>query len=446
MNLIHPPKSSNEPHLLNTYLSLPEPKLVLDLRPLASFSEIHLAHSNHIDTFDQLARRYSSLPPKNLPYLIIASRCQARLVLGKFSSNPLVKFVFLSEQDHDEDQDEAIDGLTCSNPSTSYHTVYCSSSEFFSQAESLDLTRSCRKSGAGQTSVKARFSDPEDVPHLLFRPSKAVERLLDRLELEGSLLPKSKDVQAPLTRMRSFLDVGCGAGRDTAYILDRSRRGKEPITATSVIWRGTAMDSWKAALDRAELLLRDLDLLVGGSGEVDGGVGGGDQAPACEGLVWAKVDDIGALQALEGKGRGKAILGAPPEDAIIRSRNLDFISNHLPETRRNPHSYDLVIMVRFFPRQMMRHLPILVKKGRGSMVMISHFVNATPGERTSQEEAGIIFDYDSPPVEGRIQAGEMEEIVRLWNEDEEPKWKIAEDLVEAIEDGRAVRSLVLARC
>lgn len=383
------------------YLGLPEPRLVLDLRPTPSFAHAHIAHSTHVFPLHKLKDRYSSLPPRTVPFLVLAQVDQADQVLEAFKASEAARVLFL---DAGESTEQRTDALTCQG------------TEFFRLVDEHHLLRHCN-----DDSISTRIDSHDDWPHLLFRPSPAVQRLME------------SSISHNRTEQARILDLGCGAGRDLAWILYQARR--RLLNST---WSGVGLDNWKAALSRASILLRDLDLLHS------------DKHGSCEQLVWAKCTDDGFLEPLVGTGKGKAVPFPPASEdekhavAMFDQANLSCLSAASKETGTGSDTYDLVLSIRFYPRKLMPRLGKIVKPG--GRILISHFtvVTADERDRLSQDDGRLVIDYDSPAVEGRLEPGEAEDLVALWSAQGQD-WTVADHQLEPIEDGRVIRSVVLKR-
>lgn len=416
--------------VLEPYLSLEEPRLVLDLRPTSAFHQAHLAHSYHISPVTELKSRYSYLPARTIRFLVLAHNDQYAEVTQAFVSTPSARLVFLScpKTDDSERQDRK-DGIQPID-----------SKNFFSSARRLGLVRTSHslrdRTKASQPSGSETNGD--DVPELLFRPSNAVRRTV--LKLEGS-------IHAPKTSR--VLDLGCGAGRDLGWILHGSRTRNSAIS-----WSGVGVDSWKAALHRAQQLMEDLFLNVA---QTEDAPAASCAAPICEKLLWANCSSEGFLEPLTGTGKGKSVQSAATEPSLWNdhvklglqplllptadaSTAIQYMSSEAPK-------FNLILCIRFYPRALLRRLSSLICAG--GVVLISHFVVLSPTERATTSEAhpDATIDYDSPPHEGRIQPGEIDALVDNWNASVETgaRWTVDSEVLEPIEDGRIVKSVALRK-
>ncbi len=175
----------------------------------------------------------------------------------------------------------------------------------------------------------------------------------------------------------------------------------------------------------------------------------------------AKCSDDGFLELLVGTGKGKTIQPrgistVSSEDTQIWDEYVNLgLAPLLPTHGAPPPSYsdhgetrfDLVLSVRFHPRSLLPRLCQVVRPG--GVILLSHFVTLSESERTEalQQSPWANCDYDSPPHEGRIQPGEVESLMQLWNSSDEPgfEWTILENRLEPIEDGRVIRSVAFQK-
>ncbi|KAJ9477889.1 hypothetical protein PHBOTO_001462 [Pseudozyma hubeiensis] len=400
--------------VLAPYLALEEPRLVLDLRPDSAFHQAHLVSSYHISSISELKSRYSYLPPRNTPFLVVADLSQHDQVVEAFAQVPSAKILYLAAE------------ASGSIATTSQHVF--PRSTFFSSAERLRLLRT---SESHQIRVAAG-DHGDDVPRLLFRPSNAVRRTV--LSLEADMPSRNEALRV--------LDLGCGAARDLAWILHGSRTRAPPCS-----WAGIGVDSWKAALSRAEQIAHDLWLSQDVSAH-------SPLFPRCEKLLWAKCSDDGCLEPLIGSGKGKSIRKDADDPHLWKQCQQLGLSPLLPGasestviTNDNETKFDLVLCVRFHPRALLPRLAQLVR-GAG-IVLLSHFVTLSDDQREAVGKAhpDSSVEYDSPPHEGRIQPGEIESLIEAWNRSEpfDRSWVIESDVLEPIEDGRIIRSVALRR-
>ncbi|SNX82821.1 uncharacterized protein MEPE_01527 [Melanopsichium pennsylvanicum] len=399
--------------ILQPYLTLEHPRLVLDVRLASAFHQAHLANSYHISPISQLKSRYSYLPPRNVPFLVLAEYDQYEQVVHAFSSSPSARLIFLS----DTTQQVYDDGKPA-------HIVV--SKSFFESAKQLGYLRSSQ-SHEQRIAICSQNTNNDDVPTLLFRPSNAVRTTVLLLETQSRSLDTLR-----------VLDLGCGAARDLAWILHGSRS-----RTSSCTWTGVGIDNWKAVLTRAQQLMDDLFL-----NQIHKDV---PRGPRCEKLLWAKCSDTGLLEPLVGTGKGKPI---QPQDVAKLWSEFEEIglrpllsTNKAIETVDEEQKFDLILSIRFHPRALLPQVSRLVRVG--GIVLLSHFVTLSEVERARAIEAhpeGIV-NYDSPPHQGRIQPGEIEGLVEAFNLSIEQgfTWIIHSDVLELIEDGRIIRSVALRK-
>lgn len=373
-----------------------------------------------------------------------------------------------------------------------------SASEFWKEASTLGLVRT-----SNILDIDSRFFDPTDAPHLLCRPAPSVVRAVtsfsESFEGQGEQADAgSMRGETHLPRTRTALDLGCGAGRDLAWLAAHSRTtvteqhrnlsgnnsNGAASTSAPIHWRATGVDNLHKALGRAQLLFDDFGL--SGSSEsknevktADGGSyhthqSGSAWRGGLDGLLCGSATPEGDLIALPVPVQGTKEAPAP-SDVQGAHRHI----KAPPSPLKLPHeAYDLVILVRFLPRALLlRTVPRWVKPG--GLVVLSHFVqvpvshaNSTEGRHGMDMQASGEQDfevYDSPPPAGRIQPGEIDALLASWNahsateiniNDKDvikdatsngtqaqarARWEIVEDMVERIEDGRPVQSVIIRR-
>ncbi|PWY98600.1 hypothetical protein BCV70DRAFT_201921 [Testicularia cyperi] len=419
--------------ILAPYLELCEPRLVLDVRPEADFHAAHLSRSYHLHPVSALKSRYSYLPPRGVPFLVLANEAQYVEVVDAFQHTTAARLVFLS----------APDRPGCSSTCSTSENTVCDSREFFACASQRDPGLV-----ASSNSLKLRLATSKDTPTLLFKPSNAVRRVVDAIESRSRL-----DGEGCIDRR--VLDLGCGAARDLAWILHRSR-SESVRKGPGVAWSGVGLDNWKAALSRAQQLVRDLYL------DDDSQVCGEGTRVGCEGLIWAKCDDDGYIDPLFGTGKGKpldqhATLAPEETQTLARCHTLGLgpvmRAHHATATLPNPTledaGFDLILVVRFHPRSLLARISRLVRPG--GCILLSHFTTMTEQERSAlrTEQPAADIDYESPPIEGRVHPQDPQALVETWNSDLSAPhnccWRVAENILETIEDGRIVRSVTFIK-
>ncbi|WFD42630.1 hypothetical protein MPSI1_001276 [Malassezia psittaci] len=325
------------------------PRLCLDLR--ADFDQGHLKGAVHIARLDALKSRFSTLPKRGVPFLIVCDGDEFHRVAQAFV--PAERWNIL-----------AIIGIDADKLPESPHPCY---------AMSLQALRSWG------LSYSLWSEGEDDHANLLFSPAPVVERFLECWE------PQQNE---------TILDIGCGAGRDTTFILTRGR-------CRGAAWRATLLDRWRQALKRAELLMNDNNLVHG---------------PGChaEAFLPLNIMQDGQLQ-------------------------LDGHCTTLQQANLPQAYYTLIVMIRFWHIAFLYTLPS--RTAPGSFVVLSHFVHEpnTFLDTKSKEYS----DYDSPPPSARIHKHDFDKLIKSWNATQ--SWHIVDHRIESIEDGRPVFSVVLHR-
>lgn len=310
----------------------------------------------------------------------------------------------------------------------------------------------------------------DDTPHLMGQPSPALARTYNR---------HIRPALAHRTEARA-LDLGCGAGRDLAWLAYRGHmeRAHSPPAESSPAWRVVGLDNVRPVLIRAQHLMDAYGLMLQAALTDDGRAG-------CEDLLWAQVSPRGSLLALRtagtedtGSRNGKPFLVQDGEDVsgVLLPQGSSAYALALPHGHSTAPvtPFDLVILVRFLPRTFLWDRPetihALVRRGSnedenakrdGGFVLISHFVVPEEVKAVSLSPAqcgsrpALRRTFDAPPEAARLQAGEIRKLIESWNawwaaQDPatwmgEPEWSIVEDVVEPIEDGRAVQSVLIQR-
>lgn len=319
----------------------------LDLRGADAFRSGHVAHAVHIDGLDALKSRFSTLPAPGVEFAVVCDGERAAEVARVFQPSGRWRIRLIGVG-------AGIATRAPAPPDVPHAITILAPHDFEAWARAHGGWRSGDR-GA------------DDEPALLFDPAPIVARAT------AHLLARAERA--------AILDVGCGAGRDLTYMLAQAR-------AHGLEWRATALDRWRAALERAAQLLHD------------SGLGG-----RCDGIVCARVGDDGALGALP--------CGV----------------------------YDVVMLVRFWHAALLARVPALVAPG--GMVVLSHFVHR-PHDAESAVVAPVTAEYDSPPPEARVQPGEIARLVASWNASG-GTYTIVDARVEPVEDGRPVHSVIIRR-
>ncbi|WFD18009.1 NAD(+) synthase (glutamine-hydrolyzing) [Malassezia caprae] len=192
----------------DAYCALERP-LCLDVRPRTAFAQGHLRHAVSIDGLGALRTRFSTLPPRGVPFLVIGADADLVQTFVPCERWAIVAIVLVDTD------------VPASLREHATHPVH------------VLRTAALRHLAAERWTC-------EDDAALLFEPAPVVARALAHLPT------------APLT----VLDLGCGAGRDLAYALTECRRQQR-------VCRATGVDRWRAALRRAALLMEDLHVDAG---------------------------------------------------------------------------------------------------------------------------------------------------------------------------------------
>lgn len=329
---------------------------VIDLRRRESFDRKHIRHSLHIPGLQGLYSRFSWLPPPKRENRLGAAA-------------PLLAICYR------EDEKELRSLLSRWNV---IKVIHADDDVFWNKAKQEDLVVKLSK---------------EDEPTLLFEPSPLVELAVSACE---------KDQKHSSTY--TVIDLGCGAGRDIAWIVRKSK----------ATWLATGLDNLYATIQRATLLRDDFNLGQEGKSRI-------------ESLVWAQATEIGTLEALQfgsnhSKSRGVKIDQLPVVngDSSLRA----FASAHLPQT-----TYDLILLVRFFPRSLLFQLPQL--SHNGTIIAISHFT-------TLAEET----DYSSPDQSKRFEEQDVTKLLQHWGVHE---WRLLHHVIHRAEDGRPLQSVLFQK-
>ncbi|KAJ3186049.1 hypothetical protein HDU85_000963 [Gaertneriomyces sp. JEL0708] len=188
---------------------------------------------------------------------------------------------------------------------------------------------------------------------------------------------KAIEAEVPVHIVPSVLDLGCGSGRDLAYVLSSYLRGGRP-------WAGLGVDCWKGAVTRAQMLLERWSCRNGTGvlGRITGGtlVVGGEPIPIKEAM--------GLLPAGE------------PGEAI-----------------NSTHSPTLVIQARSLHRSI---FPQLLELPPQSHILIHTFIHTDK----------VPLEHPTDPNDFLLE-GELQRVFSKEN-----GWRVMEDVIAAIEDGR----------
>lgn len=332
---------------LQAYAELSAPRLCLDLR--ADFHTGHLKHAVHVMRLASLKSRFSTLPKRGVPFLVVCDGDELEQVAHVFVPPERWAIVGIL----------GIDAVSA--PESTHPCFPISRKAFQTWAEAHGLWTSAHD------------------PHLLFSPAKIVERALQRWD-------------GPFDA--SILDVGCGAGRDVTFLLAEGRRKGQA-------WKVTALDRWRAALDRARLLLEDNQLTNGPGAHA-------------EALLPVTILENGQLQ--------------------LDQQTFSLVDAPLPR-----ETYQLILFVRFWHMPLLQNLP--TRTAPGTMVVLSHFVHEP--HKITVPQYGTFVPYDSPPPSARIQPNDIDTLLNVWNQSQ--RWIQVDNRIEPVEDGRPVQSVLLQR-
>ena len=457
--------------ILIPFLRLPpQSRLILDLRSHRAFARQHLKHSTHIlassptssslTGVQALDKRFStSLPPRHVPFLLVCHRRDVQKLRENFGGGRwnLLGLVVCSDDDEQETDDDA------------------GTRAFWDLARELNLVTSSSPSSSSAT-LQERLCSKEDRPLLLGQPAPAVIRAANLFQ------------EHPTAAQLRVLDLGCGAGRDIAWLAYEHSHLHSALRSSAeqhIRWLVSGIDNLRPALERAQILMQDFGLMAPSSDQTSNVQEAFGQ---CEHLLWAEGTRDGKLSALSGPGRGPkkntAKLDASPvgpstssgkqpsaipldhswhqsshESLLERFESLRaFAAQCLPPsnpspTRSDASTFDLLILVRFLPRQLLLCLPAFSHVG--THVVISHFFHADTniGEQLPPTLGKVRWDFENPPKEARLKEGDVQGLRDVWSSfpadgqdlSTLQEWDIVQQVIEPIEDGRPVQSTILRR-
>lgn len=596
----------------------PQERRIVDLRPALPFFRLHLRHSVHVPQGPEgLMSRFSSLPPRHVPFVVVCQRKHEDWVRnnlgglrrrvqgvvlcpdtdsdpasiparqsGRLAYQPQTQLQSQPQPKLDDvlrSNEKAILTGTDTGPLLSPNGKLLSApdEEFWRLAQCFQLTY---RSPPGLTPLQ-RLIDPWDRPRYLGQPAPVVRRAAEHVaRLYGRRRTAQEDMAQQHTAPRlTVLDLGCGAGRDLAWLC-YNHAWRPPATSHSGIgleerqtekgadnqeadaewqsegggevdWLAVGADNLRPVLERAKIIFEDFGLLSSSpdsrsSRPLEGESGRGGEYGQIAKIVWSEVRRDGTMGILSGPGRGPRsatrLDGGPgPSAAPFPSEPFSETPSSVPlthtwsSTRSNEElaqqrralqqfarehldpytappkagrpddlqdrttklldqtdgpgggdelskmvTFDLLLFVRFLPRQLLLALPALSHPG--SVVVISHFYDlardprwSAVSEETSSVEppksgparrllpAGQGLDplavlqwpraeYESPPAPARIAPGDLERLVGFWNtvpvldggtalEGELQQWRVLEQVAEPIEDSRPVLSTIVRR-
>ncbi|KAF7730302.1 hypothetical protein EC973_002546 [Apophysomyces ossiformis] len=328
--------------------------LCLDLRAITEYHARHFVPSTNIP-WSQLRQRCAELPPKRLPFAVVEPLGHRGCASWLIDQGWQCPWIFWEGD--------------------------CSSS-FWAEA--------CAAGWAEEAPEKT-MTQPQQRPQrpwLLFSPCPFLEANMDRIEQD---LAGRNDLRC--------LDIGCGSGRDTAWILSRARP-----------WTITALDSLRGAVERTEALTAHL--------------GSRDRLKVVQAKIMANGawKDIKHVPSGEEEKEGKAGTGL---DRLEQKRQR-FSPGVSTTEFFGAEQFDLVLTIRFLVRSLLPQLPQLLRVG--GYLVISHFV-----------EDGV-HTYDQPRKDHRLALGELRKLYESME-----NMQVLVDVIEEIEDGRPVNSVVIKR-
>ncbi|KAH8550134.1 hypothetical protein BGW37DRAFT_93511 [Umbelopsis sp. PMI_123] len=231
---------------------------------------------------------------------------------------------------------------------------------------------------------------------LLFNPCPILETSIDHVETE-----LSKTSHEPF----SCLDIGCGSGRDLAWLLSRKTDTNIPV------WQAVAIDSSEGAVQRTRTICKNMSMgnqLIGG--------------------INAKVLVNGDWRLVEKGNPGLAVKDGQKERLMPGYPTLQFYTQEIQRLLNPdiPQQYDMIITIRFLARSILPELPQLLKPG--GFLIISHFVD--------HED----FSYEQPRKDHRLQVNELSDFYGSI-----PGLSVVVDKIEHVEDGRPVNSFIVRK-
>lgn len=267
-------------------------------------------------------------------------------------------------------------------------------------------------------------TDKDSIPDLLFEPSQLARIVVEKFERS-----KEECENSPVT----LLDLGCGAGRDLAWIARNASSG----------WRLTGIDNLYSIVRRARLLVKDMRL--GTQESLDKETT--KNRSAIESVVWAQVSSEGSLQALKHTSEGSTANHGIPISSFKENEN---VAQHLSVFARDhlPHrTFDILLFVRFFPVSLLHHLPAL--SHIGGWIAISHFTTITDAD---EQETGRIMNpeqvdrtYSGPPIGKRFELDHIADLLDVWEKKLESEWTVIYHHIIPCEDGRPLRNVIFCR-
>lgn len=318
-------------------------------------------------------------------------------------------------------------------------------------------------------------------PDLLFTPSPVVKAILELIDADAAAAAAvsstmSSGSQGEQQNTASVLDLGCGAGRDIAWMarhgashggLAKEGNGDESNGRVKTAWLATGVDNLHSTVRRARLLADELGLSAHSEKNRRSRDRYGFEAsaiPRIEAIVWAQASADGALDALfpsasnpskgvptanvhrddkaEGS-RSRAVAAAAP--ARLRA----FAAEHLPH-----ETYDVLLFVRFLPHALLHNVHALTHPG--SLIAISHFTTLQSGDdqlvvlpadaaAAHREAPSHLRTEFTPGANKRFERAHIEAFICAWENATGDAWNIAHHSITASEDNRPLRHVVFGR-
>ena len=373
---------------------------VIDFRPAALYRQRHIRASLHIEGPNGLRHRFSWLPPpvcgngsgnsngsKGKPLIVL---CQAGDELELRTLLERWNVIDVIVEGHDDE-------------------------DFWSSATAGQARNLVVESHHHHDDTN------DDVPALLFKPSPLIEAALQAVEAgKEQECCSSSALAAAAAATATVLDLGCGAGRDLAWIVRREKEEKN--SGNNVRWLATGIDNLLAAVERARLLRDNYKL----NKEIK------SSSSACfssyiECLLWAQAStDTGSLQALHLSPTSKSRGITEKSNGHSTTSLSDFAAVHLPHL-----TYDLILFIRFLPLPLLQNITQLTHNK--SIIAISHF---TTLDVSSNEP-----DYPSPDRSKRFEETHINMLLEAWG----PVWQVVLHTIHRSEDGRPLRSVLFQR-
>lgn len=267
------------------------------------------------------------------------------------------------------------------------------------------------------------------VPHILFEPSELAKIIVKKFDKT-----EERNNADPIT----LLDLGCGAGRDIAWIA----RNAPPT------WLLTGIDNLYSIINRARLLVKDMSLhnqSATNQKHIP------PQKSAIESIVWAQVNTDGSMQALKHEIEGsKANHGIAIPSVLKEGQRNNSVSEHLSAFAKDhlPHStFDILFLVRFFPLALLQHLPAL--SHIESWIAISQFTTITDADEKVIDRIAnldhIDRHYSGPPIGKRFELEQVRNLLDVWQENLKTQWTVIHHSITPCEDGRPLRNVIFSR-